>query len=1266
MKKLSSKLFALVLMLIMMITSIQPGFAYNMAQSTGYVPNPIELELGMSVQARKSGEDYSNALLITANNEVTVDYITRLDMSKVRNYFSLPFISSVIPVTQDAELKAEFEAGIVTTTVEVIIDFPEAAIITGDLNTIDGLDAGIIFEESKRTVNGNKLAITYVNKENLTAGELVEHSEDYLKDISFTIDDAVQYSRAGSHKVSVTMSGSTEVEFASKTQVVKYYGASSQITTYTEAVVEHVLEVVKLVPPTCTTPGKTEGAKCVICSDGYNCGAYGIIVPENIPALGHRDAAGTDTRVRVDGIPETCSHDGAREHYTCVLCKQDFDMEYNEIAHADVVIPKNNDHQNIVTIPGAAATCTKAGMTNGSKCEDCGKVTVAQVEEPATGHSESVVAGVAATCTTDGKTNGLECSVCHVVLQSQKIIPATGHDFGDWVITPATENATGLKTRTCRNDCGTTESQVIPKLQHTHSAAYTEITRNPTCTETGLQQSYCGCGEPVGEPTTVPATGHNKVSKVTAVKATCQDEGNIEHYFCADCNGTFRDADCKKVVKSVVEPKDKHNHSGYETVIPGVAPTCTHGGLTEGVKCSKCDVVITKQKVLPKDNTKHDIHEIIAVAPGCTTTGILAHDHCEVCNADFDEQGKIVNASKFVIPATGHEWEDTWTVEIEPTADAKGKQTRECINGCGTTDSAEIPKLDIVHEHNEERDEIIYYATCTEEGKKRILYVCCGEYKKDDNGQIIEIVIPKEEHDYEFKETVASDCHNKGKGAHWVCKTCGKLFDYKDRTKEIDKPAELDKTMHEFQEFATYNKCKHCDEVVHIEKPNDVKVDINKHGGMKNEEDKEREKLVADIRIEAEIKVEKREDVSNELDKELPNGVGEEKVVLDITVEKVTINADQSKEREIISVTDDLITIEIEIPQNMRGYKDFTVHRRHIQETEGGKIEEIHVLKVAPNADGEYIEISANKNKIIIHVKKFSEYAIVGYDEIVNVPEDDGYVGGGSGSTSYTVKFNANGGTMVGDVKVSKGKTITAPVTTRDGYVFDGWYKDVALTEPFDFNTKITSNITLYAKWTKAADGCTGTKEEGCPCFEFGDLNSAAWYHLGVDYAIDNGLMNGVSDEEFAPDMNLTRAMLVTILWRVEGKPEVGLDVTYEDVADNQYYTEAVEWATANGIVTGYSDAEFAPNGNILREQIAAIMFRYAKVKGYDVSVGENTNILSYEDYSEVSEYAIPAMQYSVGSGLMKGRTDSTLNPRENATRAEVATILYRYFTSKN
>ena len=106
-------------------------------------------------------------------------------------------------------------------------------------------------------------------------------------------------------------------------------------------------------------------------------------------------------------------------------------------------------------------------------------------------------------------------------------------------------------------------------------------------------------------------------------------------------------------------------------------------------------------------------------------------------------------------------------------------------------------------------------------------------------------------------------------------------------------------------------------------------------------------------------------------------------------------------------------------------------------------------------------------------------------------------------------------------------------------------------------------------------------------------------------------------------------------------------------------------WAASIGIVSGHSETEFAPNDNITREQIATIMHRYAQYKGHDVSVGENTNILSYTDTKHISEYAIPAMQYVVGTGLMNGKTDSTINPKDNATRAEVAAILQR-FLEKN
>ena len=136
---------------------------------------------------------------------------------------------------------------------------------------------------------------------------------------------------------------------------------------------------------------------------------------------------------------------------------------------------------------------------------------------------------------------------------------------------------------------------------------------------------------------------------------------------------------------------------------------------------------------------------------------------------------------------------------------------------------------------------------------------------------------------------------------------------------------------------------------------------------------------------------------------------------------------------------------------------------------------------------------------------------------------------------------------------------------------------------------------------------------------------------------------------------------MITVLYRAEGEPEVTGEATFEDIDENAYYAKAIVWGQQNGIIKGYSETEYAPEQDILREQIAAIMYRYAKFKGYDVSVGENTNILSYNDYDSISEYAVISMQWAVGSGMIKGRTESTLNPLDNATRAEVAAILHRF-----
>lgn len=184
---------------------------------------------------------------------------------------------------------------------------------------------------------------------------------------------------------------------------------------------------------------------------------------------------------------------------------------------------------------------------------------------------------------------------------------------------------------------------------------------------------------------------------------------------------------------------------------------------------------------------------------------------------------------------------------------------------------------------------------------------------------------------------------------------------------------------------------------------------------------------------------------------------------------------------------------------------------------------------------------------------------------------------------------------------------------------------------------------------------------EGTTEVEFDDVNFSDWYYMDVEYAVINGLMKGVGEKVFEPNENLTRAMLVTILYRAEGEPKVSGITSFTDLEKGQYYLDAVCWAQINGIINGTTDTTFAPNDNITREQIAVIMHRYAEYKEYDVSVGENTNILSYDDFEDISKWAIADMQYAAGSGLMKGKTESTISPKDNATRAETAAILHRF-----
>ena len=181
------------------------------------------------------------------------------------------------------------------------------------------------------------------------------------------------------------------------------------------------------------------------------------------------------------------------------------------------------------------------------------------------------------------------------------------------------------------------------------------------------------------------------------------------------------------------------------------------------------------------------------------------------------------------------------------------------------------------------------------------------------------------------------------------------------------------------------------------------------------------------------------------------------------------------------------------------------------------------------------------------------------------------------------------------------------------------------------------------------------------PDFPFKDVTEDHPFYEDIKYVYEKGLMQGVSEDIFQSGTTTTRGMIATILYRMEGEPAVKNASSFKDVADGMFYTKAVAWAAANGIVNGYADGTFQPDQTISREQMAAILYRYAQYKGCDVSVGEDTNILSYSDATQVAEYAIPAFQWAVGAGIINGTTATTLSPKGSATRGQVAAILHRY-----
>jgi uncharacterized repeat protein (TIGR02543 family) len=212
--------------------------------------------------------------------------------------------------------------------------------------------------------------------------------------------------------------------------------------------------------------------------------------------------------------------------------------------------------------------------------------------------------------------------------------------------------------------------------------------------------------------------------------------------------------------------------------------------------------------------------------------------------------------------------------------------------------------------------------------------------------------------------------------------------------------------------------------------------------------------------------------------------------------------------------------------------------------------------------------------------------------------------------------------------------------------------------------TMPASDVVVDAGFEYVVVDTTCKGDKNCPMYSFTDLDTAMWYHDGIHYCLENGLMEGYGNNIFAPDAATTRAMIVTILWRLEGSPKVNYDMTFTDVEADTWYTEAIRWAASEGIVLGYDETSFGPDDIITREQLATILYRYEKMNGGGFN-GLWMFRLDFVDAENVSDWAYEAMCWMTMNKIVQGKNDNVLDPQGGATRAEAATMLYRYCTKE-
>ncbi len=765
-----------------------------------------------------------------------------------------------------------------------------------------------------------------------------------------------------------------------------------------------------------------------------------------------------------------------------------------------------------------------------------------------------------------------------------------------------------------------------------------------TCTAGGMKAYYfCNdCGSYLLEEDGMTVTtfdalqtsklGHDYVDLDDAAEATCTKPGKTASKKCSRCDD---------IIPGTTIPATGHNYVTQDDVVEA---TCTQPGRTASQKCSKCGDTIEGMSTPMAPHKPVDVPETPAT---CTKPGITAGSECAVCH-------KVLSGRK-VIPATGHT-----LVQVEGKAATcvhKGCWAHQKCLECGQlfnklgepwSGTTEIEKDPTNHEKLENVE--AKAPTCTETGLTAgSKCSACGVVLKKQE------VIPALGHKLVHVERVEPTVEKAGNIEYWYCETCGKYFLDKDAKNETTQDKVVLEKLEEEEHVLTFT--------------------IGKNGKLAYADDGReitsgRTKALKsnDKALELVATADKNHKVVWQLDNGRKHYEG--------STAKITISYKDLNVKSELKVWFEEITTELDLTIKVSGFDKGDIEYKY----NGGKVTDLEKREKTWSLDDkdEYVKFwlyPKTGYKAVVQLNDGKKYTY-SYNESLTIDYDDldgedgtlyvSFVKKGSSDTDDypTLTFDITGGKHGkvyrgtreyehGDViSIKKNDKMTFKAKADKGYVAVWTYKGESYVGD-EFTVKMGSkDAKLYVEFMDKDD----IRLTELP---FRDVSKRDWYYDDVVYVYRKGYMDGMSSTRFGGELNTTRGQIVTILWRLTGEPRATRNNPFNDVSSRQYYYDAISWAYDAGVVDGFDARTFKPDQNVTREQLAAILYRYAKYM--NLSTSGSAYLAKYRDADKIANWAYDAMAWANYRGLINGTSATRIDPKGYATRAQIAAILHRF-----